>query len=72
MNASDMALLCVRHSYYALGMDKELSLSKQAHLNEMCNFISPDRGIDYQQIHQYYSYTINKFINIIHTVSTNS
>ena len=44
MNASDIALPCVGHSYYALGMGKELSQSKQAHLNQMCaNFIPPDR-----------------------------
>ena len=44
MNASDMALPCVGHSYYALGMVKELSQTKQAHLNQMCaNLIPPDR-----------------------------
>ena len=43
-NASNMALPCVGHSYYALGMVKELSQSKQAHLYQMCaNFIPQDR-----------------------------
>lgn len=44
MNASDRALPGVGQSYYALGMVKELSQSKQAHLNQMCvNFIPQDR-----------------------------
>ena len=43
-NASNMALPCVGHSYYALGMVKELLQSKQAHLYQMCaNFILQDR-----------------------------
>ena len=44
MSPSDRALLEVGQSYYAQGMVKQLSESKQSHLNQMgTNFIPRDR-----------------------------
>ena len=44
MSASDIAIPGVGQSYFALGMVKQLSESKQGHLNQMCtNFIPQDR-----------------------------
>ena len=44
MSASDKAIPGVSQSYFALGMVKQLSESKQSHLNQMCaNFIPQDR-----------------------------
>ena len=43
MSRSDVAIPGVHQSYCALGMVKQLSESKQAHLNQMCaNFIPQD------------------------------
>ena len=43
MSASDRALPGVGQSYFALGMVKQLSESKQSHLNQICaNFIPQD------------------------------
>ena len=44
MSAHDIAIPGVGQSYFALGMVKTLSESKQSHLNQMCtNFIQRDR-----------------------------
>ena len=44
MSCSDIAIPGFHQTYYALGMVKQLSESKQGHLNQMCtNFIPQDR-----------------------------
>ena len=47
MSAADRVLPGLGQSYFAKGMVKQLSESKQSHLNQMCiNFIPNDRWHD--------------------------